>query len=254
MLFRSRSGQRVATFTLRTAGTYESRLQEKIGALPAGWPGAMLAYLPGWHGVDLRVTVAGDDGAAVQRVAQQALADLRGVVGAYVYAEGATTMEEVVGARLLARGWRIAVAESCTGGLVTKRLTDVAGSSRYVERGFVTYSNESKVQLLGVRDADLATHGAVSAEVAAQMARGAAERAGAELGVGVTGIAGPDGGTADKPVGTVFIAIHDQQAGTATRQLKMFGTRIAIRERSTQTALDMVRRRLEGLDLAPPRD
>jgi len=251
---RERSGQRVATFTLRTAGTYESRLQEKIGALPAGWPGAMLAYLPGWHGVDLRVTVAGDDGAAVQRVAQQALADLRGVVGAYVYAEGATTMEEVVGARLLARGWRIAVAESCTGGLVTKRLTDVAGSSRYVERGFVTYSNESKVQLLGVRDADLATHGAVSAEVAAQMARGAAERAGAELGVGVTGIAGPDGGTADKPVGTVFIAIHDQQAGTATRQLKMFGTRIAIRERSTQTALDMVRRRLEGLDLAPPRD
>jgi nicotinamide-nucleotide amidase len=250
---RERTQQRVATFTLRTAGIYESKLQEKIGSLPQHWPGAVLAYLPAYSGVDLRVTVAGNDDAAVARVAEQAYQELRAAVASVLYAEGTTTMEEVVGSLLLERGWRIATAESCTGGLVAKRLTDVPGSSRYVERGLVTYSNESKVELLGVSRDTLAAFGAVSDAVAGQMARGAAERAGVEVGVGVTGIAGPDGGTADKPVGTVFVAVHDP-AGTMVRQLKLTGTRASIRERSTQAALDMVRRRLEGLPVEPKVD
>ena len=247
---RERSGLRVVTFTLRTAGTYESKLQEKIGSLPQQWPGASLAYLPSSYGVDLRVTVASHDADETVRVAEKAYAELRGAVAPVIYAEGPTSMEEVVGELLVARGWRIAVAESCTGGLVSKRLTDMPGSSRYMERGFVTYSNAAKVQLLGVSEADLATHGAVSEAVASQMARGAAERAGVEVGVGVTGIAGPDGGTADKPVGTVFVAVHDP-AGEGVRLLKMFGSRWNIRERSAQLALDLVRRRLEGLPLDP---
>ena len=247
-LLRDRTGLKVVTFTLRTAGTYESKLQEKIGALPQEWPTASLAYLPSYFGVDLRVTVAGRDSLETIRVAEKAYAELRAVADPVLYAEGAMTMEDVVAARLLERGLKIAVAESCTGGLLAKRLTDTPGSSRYFERGYVTYSNASKVGLLGVTAEDLAMHGAVSEAVALQMARGAAERAGVDFGVGITGIAGPDGGTTDKPVGTVFVAIHDS-AGTVARLLKMTGSRAAIRERATQTALDMVRRRLEGLAL-----
>ena len=247
---RGRSGLAVESFTLRTYGAFETMLQERIGALPQRWPGATLAYLPSWLGVDLRVTTAGSDGDAVRRVAAKAKQDLLGVVGGLVYAEGARGLEEVVGEILIERGWKIAVAESCTGGLLAKRLTDTPGSSRYFERGFVTYSNESKVDLLGVDPKTLAAHGAVSPEVAEQMAAGAAKRAGAQVGVGITGIAGPDGGSAEKPVGTVFIAASDP-AGRALRRPRMIGSRASIRERSVQSALDLVRRRLLGLPLEP---
>ena len=247
---RERSGARVVSFTLRTAGVFESMLHEKIGALPTRWSGATLAYLPSYFGVDLRVTAAGSDAAAVERVAERARAELLERVGRVVYADGAQAIEEVVGRALLERGFRLAVGESCTGGLLLKRLTDTPGSSRYVERGFVTYSNASKVELLGVRPEDLAAHGAVSAPVAEQMASGAASRAGVEVGVGITGVAGPDGGSDEKPVGTVFVAVHDP-AGTAVRLFHFAGTRQTIRERAAQTALDLLRRRLQGLPLDP---
>src|SRR5439155_23088897 len=182
-------------------------------------------------GVDLRVTVAGAEATSVMHVAEQAYDELKQAVALVIYAEGTTTIEEVVGERLLERDWRIAVAESCTGGLLAKRLTDPPGSSRYVERGFVTYSNASKVELLGVRTEDIAAHGAVSRPVAEQMARGAAERAGVEVGVSITGIAGPGGGTADKPVGTVFVAVRDP-SGTVVRMFHLLGTRASVRERA----------------------
>ncbi len=245
---RDRAGQRVATVTLRTSGVSESALQEKIGGLATHWPGATLAYLPSYFGVDLRVTAAGADAVTVERLAERARAELLDRVEAVVYAEGGRTMEDVVGEALVARGLTIAVAESCTGGLLAKRLTDTPGSSRYVERGYVTYSNAAKIELLGVSEADLERYGAVSAEVATQMARGAAERARAGVGVGVTGIAGPDGGTEAKPVGTVFIGVSDS-AGVAVRRVALFGTRATIRERAAQTALDVVRRRILGLPL-----
>ena len=126
---------------------------------------------------------------------------------AVVFAEGGTPMEQVVGDLLVERGWKFAAAESCTGGLLAKRMTDAPGASRYFERGFVTYSNESKIEMLGVDPNVLQKQGAVSQTVAEQMAAGAAERAGVQVGVGITGVAGPDGGTAAKPVGTVFIAV-----------------------------------------------
>jgi nicotinamide-nucleotide amidase len=241
-----RSGRVVESFTLRTYGPPESVLHEKIGALPNGWPGASLAYLPSWFGVDLRVTVSGANAAEVHDTADRAYRELEALVRPVVYGEGGRMMEELVGEALVQRGWRIAPAESCTGGLLVKRLTDVAGSSRYVERGFVTYSNEAKVELLGVSREDLAAHGAVSAPIAEQMARGARERAGVEVGVGITGIAGPDGGSDEKPVGTVFVAVSSP-LGEAVRVFKMVGPRSVVRERAAQAALDMVRRHVTGL-------
>jgi nicotinamide-nucleotide amidase len=247
---RERAGRAVETFTLRTFGPFETLLQERIGALPNHWPLASLAYLPSWLGVDLRVTVSGDDAGAVRETARRAHEELMAAVGSVMYAEGARTMEEVVGELLLQRGFRIATAESCTGGLIAKRLTDVPGSSAYVERGFITYSNQSKLELLGIDAATLEAHGAVSGPVAGQMAEGAMKRAGVEFAISVTGIAGPDGGSEEKPVGTVFVAVADA-AGHVGRKLSMTGSRSSIRERSAQAALDLARRRLLGLPVVP---
>jgi nicotinamide-nucleotide amidase len=245
---RERSGRQVETFTLRTAGAFETQLQEKIGTLPLGWPHATLAYLPSYFGVDLRVTASGNDAEQVRAVAARAYRELSEAVAAVIYAEGSKSMEAVVGETLLELGYRLAVAESCTGGLLAKRITDVPGSSRYFERGFVTYSNASKVALLGVEPAALEGHGAVSAAVAAQMAAGARARAGVEVGIGITGIAGPDGGSEEKPVGTVLIAVASPQ-GDAARKYHFVGTRNTIRERAAQAALDLARRHLRGLPI-----
>ena len=247
---RQRTGRRVETFTLRTAGVFESMLHERIGALPQKWPGAALAYLPSYFGVDLRVTVAGEDPEQVEAVTSRAYEELMARVRPVLYAEGTRTMEEAVGETLVELGYHIATAESCTGGLLAKRITDTPGSSRYFERGFVTYSDVSKIELLGVNAADIEHHGAVSAPVAEQMAAGAARKAGVEVGVGITGVAGPDGGTALKPVGMVFIAVATPR-GAASRKYQFAGTRHTIRERSAQTGLDLVRRRLRDLPLDP---
>src|SRR5689334_6691727 len=247
---RAKSGLAVETFTLRATGVYETQLHERIDTLPDGWPGASLAYLPSWFGVDLRVTISGADAAAVRATAERAREELMGRVGAAVYAEGDTRMEELVGGLLRERHWRIALGESCTGGLVAKRLTDVPGSSEWVERGFVTYSDASKQALLGVEASALAEHGAVSAPVATQMAAGARRAASVEVGIGITGIAGPGGGSEAKPVGTVFMASATPDT-EAVRKYRFMGPRAMVRERSAQTALDMVRRAMLGLPLEP---
>ena len=245
---RERTGKLVETFTLRTAGAYETWLHQKIGQAPQGWPGASLAYLPSYFGVDLRVTVSGTEPDQVRAVTGRAYDELKALVAPAIYAEGEQGMEEVVGEALLARGWRIATAESCTGGLLAKRLTDTPGASRYFERGFVTYSNAAKVALLGVSEADLAKHGAVSEPIAQQMARGARERAGVEFALSITGVAGPEGGTIQKPVGTVFIAVATPE-GEGVRRYVLGGTRRTVRERSAQMALDLARRQIAGLPL-----
>src|SRR4029077_20835919 len=133
----------------------------KIDQLPTKWPSATLAYLPSYFGVDLRVTVAGGDPDQVRAVKDRAYRELKERVAGVLYAEGTETMEEVVGRLLRERGFEIATAESCTGGLLAKRLTDVPGSSAYFERGFITYSNESKLEQLGVNAEDLRAHGAM---------------------------------------------------------------------------------------------
>ncbi len=245
---RGRTGLAVESFTLRTAGVFESQLHERIAQLPQGWPMATLAYLPSFFGVDLRVTVTGPLASQVRETAARAYAELKERVASVIYAEGTRVIEEVVGAALVDKGWRVATAESCTGGLLARRITDVPGSSRYFERGYITYSNDSKMDLVGVSAADLEAHGAVSAAVAERLAEGARERAHVEMGVGITGIAGPDGGSEEKPVGLVFIGIASP-GGRAVRRYRFAGTRKTIRERAAQTALDLMRRDLMGLPL-----
>jgi nicotinamide-nucleotide amidase len=164
-------------------------------------------------------------------------------LGLDVYSTDGRAMEEVVGDLLTARGLRIALAESCTGGLLTSRLTDVAGSSRYVERGVIAYANEAKIAMLGVDPGLIEEHGAVSEPVALAMASGIRAAARVDIGVGVTGIAGPGGGTPEKPVGTVAVAVTTA-SDTRSRTFRFIGEREQVKAQAAQAALDMVRRLL----------
>jgi len=156
------------------------------------------------------------------------------------------TLEKMLGEALAERHLSLAVMESCTGGLLAGRITDVAGSSAYFDRGVVCYSNDAKTALAGVPASLIEQHGAVSEEVAGALARGIARESGAEVGLGVTGIAGPTGGTPEKPVGTVHLAAAAPE-GEWHRKLALTGTRSSIRERSVASVLDLARRLLAGL-------
>lgn len=165
------------------------------------------------------------------------------VIGSDVFSTDGRSLEAVVGALLAERGYRIALAESCTGGLLTSRLTDIPGSSSYVVHGVIAYANEAKTDLLGVPAPLIDAHGAVSEPVAIAMADGVRSRAGVEVGVGVTGVAGPGGGSPDKPVGTVAIAASIA-TGTRVRTFRFHGERDQVKFQAAQAALDMVRRML----------
>ena len=158
------------------------------------------------------------------------------------------TPEEKLGLLLREKGMRIAVAESCTGGLIGARITDVAGSSDYFEAGLVTYSNRAKERFLSVPHEVIAAKGSVSREVAEAMARGVRAATGADVGVAVTGIAGPGGGTPEKPVGLVYIGLATHEA-TVAREYRFEGDRAAVRHRTSDAALSLALRFLEGLPL-----
>ena len=161
----------------------------------------------------------------------------------WLFSEGAETMEEVIGKLCSSHKWKLALAESCTGGLIAYRLTEVPGSSAYLDRAVVTYSNKAKQELLGVSPWILRKHGAVSVQVAEAMAKGVREKSGVDLGVSVTGIAGPGGGSAKKPVGLVYMAI-DGPRGSQSQRCRFWGNRTEIKLRSSQSVLDMIRRYL----------
>jgi nicotinamide-nucleotide amidase len=165
-------------------------------------------------------------------------------LGADVFGTDGRSLEEIVGTLLRDRGLTIAAAESCTGGLFLSRLTDVPGSSSYVRGGVVVYSNESKTALTGVAPDLIAAHGAVSEPVAAAMAEGIRERIGSNLGVGISGIAGPGGGTPQKPVGTVAIALAGAPGALRVRTFSFVGGRTMVKYQAAQAALDMIRRAL----------
>jgi nicotinamide-nucleotide amidase len=179
----------------------------------------------------------------VDEALEAAVQQVMGVIGADVYSTDGRTLEQIVGDRLVQRGLHIAVAESCTGGLITSRLTDVPGSSRYVDQSVITYSNDAKIELLGVPKDLLAAHGAVSEAVGLAMAEGIRARARADIGIGVTGIAGPTGGTPEKPVGTVVVAAVMPQEFRC-RTFRFYGERELVKFQASQAALDMVRRLL----------
>jgi nicotinamide-nucleotide amidase len=194
----------------------------------------------------VRLTVHGPPAVAPQRLRTLA-ARLRERIGDYGYGEGETTMEAVVGGLLRERALTIGLAESCTGGLVGHRLTNVPGSSAYVRGGLVAYADSAKIHQLGVRPETLARTGAVSVETASEMAAGARTAFGSDLGLAITGMAGPDGGTPDKPVGTVCLALAAADAAFQ-RRYQLWGTREWVKLLSSQIALDWVRRYLLGRD------
>jgi len=232
--------------TLQTTGLPESALAERLGELEELLSGAQLAFLPNQYGVRLRITFKSN----VEKEANNHLLEIeqkiRSKVGRFIYGRGDEDLEDVVGRLLKERELRISVAESCTGGGLADRITNINGSSKYFERGIVTYSNAAKVELLKVDEDIMMDKGAVSAEVAMQMAEGIKSISGVDIGVSLTGIMGPTGGVADKPVGTVFIGYCDDKVCTAKRF--QFGEdRILNKNRSTQAALEMVRRSLLGI-------
>jgi len=230
-ILRELSGRAIHYVLLRTTGIGESALYEKLSDLDL----EKVTFLPGLEGVDIRVMWEEDDrpSALVEEIRRRAWE--------FVYAEGEEGMEEVVGRLLKRRSWRIATAESCTGGLIGHRITEVPGSSDYFERGVVAYSNRAKVELLDVPEKLIRKHGAVSPQVAKAMAKGIKERSGAEVGLGVTGIAGPTGGSPRKPVGLVYIGVAMPE-GVWVREFRFVGERSQIKFRASQAALDLVRR------------
>jgi nicotinamide-nucleotide amidase len=237
-------GHAVLHRTLLTAGEGETALAERLGDLSdvlAG--GTTLAFLPGLGTVRLRLSVRSADPAAAQATLDRATARLRRDLGDLVFGEDDDTLEGVVGAMLAARGLTLAVAESCTGGAVAARLTSAPGASRYFLGGVVAYGNAVKADRLGVEEAALREHGAVSEPVARQMAAGVRAALGADLAVATTGIAGPTGGTPEKPVGLVWLGYADAD-GTHAVRLQLTADRTANIALSTAAALNLVRRQL----------
>ena len=230
---------------LRTFGLVESELDARLKDLYTAEKHTALGLQAGVYGVDISITVQGRHPESAESVARRLERTVRDRVGAYLYAAGTQTMEGVVALKLRAKKLTVAVAESCTGGLVGQRLTSVPGSSAYFELGVVTYSDRAKVDLLKVPEALIRQKGAVSEDVARAMAEGVREESGADLGLAVTGIAGPTGGTKEKPVGLVFLALADKNDLIGRSHL-FSGDRDGIRFRASQAALDLLRRRISG--------
>jgi nicotinamide-nucleotide amidase len=232
--------------TLQTTGIAESTLFERLGNLDELLGNAKLAFLPSQYGVRLRITVEAKTQDEALNQISEIEQKIRNKAGRFIYGTGDELLEEVIGRILKERGLTLAVAESCTGGLVSNMLTNVSGSSEYFERCVVSYSNASKVEILRVNEDTIAENGAVSIQVARQMAEGVKAISGTDLGLSVTGIMGPTGATADKPVGLVFIGICDDMVCTA-KEFRFGDDRILNKQRTAQAALDMLRRHLLGI-------
>jgi nicotinamide-nucleotide amidase len=227
-----------------TWGLPEAEVDAKLqGLIPKHAP-IDLGLLASPLGVLVSLTTKPQTGASANALKSWASlsASVRARLLEWIFAEGSESMEEVIGNLLVKEKYTIALAESCTGGLIGHRLTQVPGSSAYVDRGIICYSNKAKIELLGVPEDLIERHGAVSAEVAAAMAKGVRERSGVSIGLSVTGIAGPGGATPTKPVGLVYVGLNAENGDTVTREHRFHGDRSVIKQRSSQAALDLLRR------------
>jgi nicotinamide-nucleotide amidase len=246
---RERAGrERAYRTSLFITGKGESHVEEAAQPIYSRWRDAVppigTTILAAMGQVELHLTVRDEDEARARAALDRARGQLLEAIGEDVYSVDGRSMEEVVGALLASRGLTIAAAESCTGGLLMSRLTDVPGSSRYVRAGVVVYANEDKMAMLGVPQALLEAHGAVSEPVAVAMADGIRARTGADVAIGITGIAGPGGGTPNKPVGTVVIAVLVPDQPVYVRTYSFIGPRAMVKFQATQAAMDRVRRML----------
>jgi len=236
-----------ATRTFQTFGISESALDEAVAGLIKPEE-ARVGFRASFPQISLRVTVEDVPGKAEARL-QELCERVYSRIADHIYGEGDTTMEEVVGKLFSEKKIKLAVAESCTGGLIGHRLTNIPGSSRFFEGDLVTYSNNMKTNILGVRQDTLNQHGAVSEECVLEMAAGALERAKADVAISTSGIAGPDGGTPDRPVGTVCIGLVAKDGVRASRRYQLRGARDWFKLLASQVALDWLRRYALGLPL-----
>jgi len=234
-------GAALARCVFRTACLPESTLDARIAPIYTKYKNPETTILAKPGQVEIRLTARGKNREEAERLMKELGDQIDQELDEYIFARSEQSLEEVVGMFLVMRNATISTAESCTGGLVAERLTSVPGSSRYFTSGLICYSNESKMELAGIPPLLLRMQGAVSAEVARGLAEGIRARAGTTIGVGVTGVAGPAGGSAEKPVGTVHIAVATP-VGTEHRQFLYPGDRERIRWQASQGALDMVRR------------
>jgi nicotinamide-nucleotide amidase len=237
----------IRSTTLRIYGLWESLIQEKITDVMDPYPDVSLGFYPHFPEVSLKLTVHGTDESVLNERLGRAQNALSEAIGDYIYGTGDCTLPEAIGRLLLARSQTVAVAESCTGGLLSHLFTTVPGSSAWFERGLVVYSNLSKTELAGVEESVLIEHGAVSVQTARALAEGVRLGAKSIWGISITGIAGPDGGTPEKPVGTVFFAVAGPE-GCQTFHRRFTGTRSQNKHLSAYTALDLLRRTLLGLN------
>ncbi len=238
------AGTALARKTLHCFGMPEGQLDQDIRPLldeRRELDGVKLGFRVRFPTIDLRLWCSAEDRATAEARVAAAAQKIYAKVGEGIFGEDEVRLEEVVGRLLLERGKTLATAESCTGGLLASLITDVSGASRYFLEGVVTYSNAAKVRQLGVAPATLGAHGAVSAEVALEMARGIRARSGADFGVGITGIAGPEGGSPEKPVGTVHIAVVHPGGEWEQRFLFPFD-RLRFKQLAAAAALDRLRR------------
>jgi nicotinamide-nucleotide amidase len=239
---RKQSGSKevIITRAFRVFGLWESAIQERLeGAIPEGTL-VSLAYLPSYPEVRLKLTGKGADPSAVQKDLDQITGIIHEKVGQFVYSSDDEPLEAVVGQHLRDRRSTLALAESCTGGLISHRLTNVSGSSDYLERSVVVYSNRAKTELLNIPEDILKKHGAVSEPVALLMAKQIRELSGTTFGLSVTGIAGPTGGSPEKPVGTVFISVASELT-EEVKQYRFYGSREQIKLMTSQMALSNLR-------------
>ena len=235
---------------LRTFGIGESSLDAELADIASDGD-VTLGFRTAFPDNHLRPLTRAETASEADRRLEEVCEQIRERLGAIVYGEGEDTLEVVVGRELAAQGKTLAVAESCTGGLIAEQITDVPGSSAYFAGGVVAYSNASKQTLLGVESAEIEGNGAVSDPVARSMAEGARERFGADLAIATTGISGPDGGSEEKPVGLVYIALASAE-GTHSERFVFPLDRARHRQLTAHTALDWVRRSLLGFELAGP--
>ena len=234
---------RVVRRILRVAGLGESAVDERIAPIYTQYKNPQTTILFNQSEIEIHLTAQGKTEQEAELLLDGLAGQIEEKLGHAIFAFRGEKMEEVVGLRLAVGGFTLAVAESCTGGLISQRLTEVPGSSVYFMEGVITYSNDAKIRSLGVDSELILRHGAVSSEVAEAMAEGVRRRADTDFGLAVTGIAGPGGGSEEKPVGLVFIALSDD-AHTEHRKLMLPGDRHLIRWRASQAALDLLRRRL----------
>lgn len=237
------TGECLRSRVYKTVGLAESEVDQRIAPLYKNYqnPRTTILATPGVIEIHLQARATND--VEANELLDQLGDRIEAALGEYVFSSGGESLEEVVGMYLVMRQKTVAVAESCTGGLLSERLTRVPGSSNYFLGGMVCYSNELKATLAGVPADLIAEHGAVSLAVAQAMAEGVRKRTGASLGIDITGVAGPGGGTPEKPVGLVFIALADEN-GTQIREFRFPGDRERVRHWATQLALEAVRRRL----------